>query len=102
MTNDDSTLARLHQAMHRLPGVPDHDKADERNTNRSGRVRAVRWNTKVNRAAGDRAERWNTDVNAAGAIAAARLNSNAAAARAHAKPPRVFVGFQEFIARRVG
>lgn len=102
MTNKDSIPARLHQAMHQLPGVPDHDEAQERNTNRSGRVRAARWNTSVNRAASARATDWNTDVNTAGAITAARWNSNAAAARHHAKPPRVFAGLQEFIARHVG
>ncbi len=93
---------RLHGAMHRLPGVPEHDTAAERNTNRSGRIRAARWNTRVNAAGKARAERWNTTMNEAGAVRAARWNANALAERNHAKPPRVFVGLQEFIARRVG
>lgn len=82
---------RLHQAMHRLPGVPDHEQAEELNTNRSGRVRAV----KTHAAAQARAKHWNTSVNEAGQVRAARWNTRAT-------PPRVFVGLQQFIARIVG
>jgi hypothetical protein len=87
MTRKDSTADRLHQAMHRLPGIPSHEHAWELNANESGRARAARLNA---------------GVNAAGRARAARWNSNAAAERVHAKPPRVFAGLQEFIARRVG
>jgi hypothetical protein len=88
--------------MHRLPGFPEHEEAATRNTNRSGRIRAARWNTAANAAGKARAERWNTAVNEAAAVRAARWNANALAERNHAKPPRVPVGLQEFIARRAG
>ncbi|WP_216897826.1 hypothetical protein [Nocardia alni] len=91
------SYARLHDAMHRLPGFPDHDEAAARNSNRSGRIRAARGNTAVNAAGKARAQRWNTTVNEAAAVRAARWNSNA-----HAEPPRVLVGLQKFIASRVG
>jgi hypothetical protein len=68
--------------MHRLPGIPSHDATGERNSNRAGRTRAVRMN-EAGRAKRDEGGR-------------------ARAARRHAKPPRVFVGVQEFIARLVG
>ena len=86
MSNEDLP-SRLHQAMHQLPGFPDHDTAQERNSNKAGRDRAKRWNNHLNEAGRNRAARW---------------NSNAAAAQRHGKPPRVFVGMQEFIARLVG
>ncbi|MBU3066872.1 hypothetical protein KO481_35800 [Nocardia sp. NEAU-G5] len=92
----------LHDAMHRLPGFPDHEAAADRNTNRPGRVRAVRWNTRGNAAGKARARRWNTDGNEAAAVRAARWNSNARAERNHAEAPRVFVSLQESIARRLG
>ncbi|WP_433174828.1 hypothetical protein [Actinoallomurus sp. CA-150999] len=98
MTHDNAMHDGLHQAMHRLPGFPDHDQAEEINRNRPGRIRAV----KMNAAGRGAAQRWSTDLNAAGAITAARLNANVAATRAHAKPPRVLLGVQEFIARVFG
>jgi hypothetical protein len=82
MTDSNAAHDRLHQAMHRLPGVPDHGRADELNSNRAGRVRAV----KVNEAGRARAQRWH-------------VAGNEAAARRHAQPPRVAVRVQEFIAR---
>ena len=89
MTDDNTGRSRFHQAMHRIPGIPDHDRAQELNSNRTGRVRGV----KANEARRARAKRWNTAVRVAGARAAARR---------HATPPRVLVGVQEFIARRLG
>ena len=85
MSDINTINTRLHQAMHQLPGMPDHDRADELNGNRPGRVRAV----KANRAGRGRATRWN-------------VAANEAAARRHARPPRVLVGVQEFIARLLG
>jgi hypothetical protein len=73
----------LHDAMHRLPGFPEHDEASARHANQAGRDRAARWNANGKA----RAQRW---------------NSNAQAERRHAKAPRVLVGLQEFIARRAG
>ncbi|WP_062991185.1 hypothetical protein [Nocardia anaemiae] len=102
MTRNHSTAERLHQAMHRLPGFPDHARAEELKTNRSGRTRGARWNTTVNAAGRAGAQRWNTTANAAAAVRTARWNSNATAVRRHAKPPHVFVGLQQYIARRVG
>jgi len=77
---------RFHEAMHRLPGVPDHDDAYERNGNRSGRLRALRWNTALNEAGRARAARW---------------NSNAFATQRHARPPRVLVSWQTWIGNRL-
>jgi hypothetical protein len=91
--NNEDTHDRLHQAMHRLPCIPDHDRAEDLNSNRTGRVRAA----KVHAAAKARAKRWNTSVNEDGRVRAARWNANAPA-----RQPRVFVGVQEFIARLVG
>lgn len=79
----------LHRAMHQLPGVSGHDRAEELNGNRPGRVHAV----KAHGAGRDRAARWNAAVNEAGAIAAARR---------HNSPPRVLIGVQERIARLLG
>lgn len=89
MTDDSTGRDRLHQAMHRIPGFPDHDRAQELNSNRTGRVRGM----KVNAAGRARAKRWSTAANEAGARAAARR---------HTTPPRVLVGVQEFIARILG
>ncbi|HEX4222346.1 MAG TPA: hypothetical protein VHZ97_08305 [Pseudonocardiaceae bacterium] len=80
---------RLHQAMHRLPGVPSHDEAEERNGKRAGRARVAT----MNEAGRARAKRWSTSLNE---------GSQAQTDRRHAKPPRVLVGVQEFIARLVG
>jgi hypothetical protein len=88
MTDDSTVRDRLHQAMHRIPGIPDHDRAQELNSNRTGRVRGL----KANEAGRARAQRWNIAANEAAACAAARR---------HGKPPRVLVGVQEFIARIV-
>jgi hypothetical protein len=85
MTDDNAGSGRLHQALHQIPGIPDHHRAHELNGNRTGRVRGI----KVNEAGRARAQRWSTTANEAGARAAARRN---------ATPPRVLVGVQEFIA----
>jgi hypothetical protein len=87
VTRHDSTADRLHQAMHRLPGFPDHEHAQELNAKKSGRTRASRLNA---------------NVNAVGRARAARWNSRAFAERVHAKPPRVLAGLQDLIARRAG
>ncbi len=89
MTDDNTVRDRLHQAMHRIPGVPDHDRAQELNGNRAGRVRGA----KAHAAGRARAKRWNTAVNEAGARTAARR---------HTTPPRVLVNVQGFIARLLG
>jgi hypothetical protein len=85
MTDSNTAHDRLHQAMHQLPGFPDHDRADELNSNRTGRVHGV----KLNEAGRARAKRWNRVA-------------NEAAARRHARPPRALVGIQEYIARVLG
>jgi hypothetical protein len=87
MSRHGSTADRLHQAMHRLPGIPGHEQARERNANKSGGMRALRLNA---------------GLNAAGRARAARWNSNAFAERVHARRPRVFASLQDFIARRAG
>ncbi|WP_147404257.1 hypothetical protein [Nocardia panacis] len=98
MSRSESIIDRLHLAMHRLPGMPDHERAPDRNSNRAGRVRALRWNS----AGRDRAARWNHTVNESACVRAARWNSNAVAERVHARPPRVLVGWQTWIGDRLG
>jgi hypothetical protein len=90
---DDDVRGGLHRAMHRLPGVPGHDRAGELNGNRAGRVRGVR----MNEAGRARARRWNTEVNEAGLVRVARWHASSAA-----RQPRVLVGVQGFIARVLG
>jgi hypothetical protein len=85
---------RLHDAMHRIPLVPAHERATERAAGRD----------EVNTAARERATRWNDGLNAAARQRAARWNSNARgraiAHRAHARPPRVLAGWQAWIGGR--
>lgn len=73
--------------MHRIPLVPAHDDARNRD---------------AGAAATERAARWNRNSNAAGRARAASWNGHAGARHAHTRPPRVLVAWQRRIGRFFG